>query len=183
MRTFIAVDFSMGLKKEILKLQTQLRSLTSSGRWKYIDNFHLTLKFLGEIEKSKVLDISEGLYEVCTNTRRFCLNIDGLSFFPGNKCLRVLWLKLAGDLESLNKLQSEIDMKLEKLGFEREKRRYVPHVTIAQDVVFNMDFEEIKQLAASYRFPTIEVQSVSLFKSEQIGPKRVYTPIAEHKLL
>jgi len=46
MRTFVAVDFNTELKKEILKLQTQLRNLAVSGRWKYIDNFHLTLKFL-----------------------------------------------------------------------------------------------------------------------------------------
>lgn len=94
-----------------------------------------------------------------------------------------MWLKLAGDLESLHKLQSEIDIKLEKLGFEREKRRYVPHVTIAQDVRFNTDFEEIKGLVKNYRFAPIEVRSVNLFKSEQIGNKRVYTPITEHKLV
>jgi len=59
----------------------------------------------------------------------------------------------------------------------------VPHVTIAQDVVFNKDFEEIKGLVGNYRFATIEVQSVNLFKSEQIGGKRVYTPLTEHKLV
>jgi len=53
--------------------------------------------------------------------KNFCLNIDGLDFFPGNGCLRVLWLKLAGELESLHSLQSEIDIMLEKLGFEKEK--------------------------------------------------------------
>lgn len=183
MRTFVAVDFNTELKKEILKLQTQLRNLAVSGRWKYIDNFHLTLKFLGEIEKSKVQDIKKGLDEVCGKTQKFCLNIDGLDFFPGNGCLRVLWLKLAGELESLHSLQSEIDIMLEKLGFEKEKRRYVPHVTIAQDVVFNKDFEEIKGLVGNYRFATIEVQSVNLFKSEQIGGKRVYTPLTEYKLV
>lgn len=83
MRTFIAVDFNMELKKEILKLQSNLKELASAGRWKYIDNFHLTLKFLGEIEKSKVQGIKDGLEEVCGNIQKFCLNIDGLSFFSG----------------------------------------------------------------------------------------------------
>mgnify|MGYP002682077563 FL=1 len=72
---------------------------------------------------------------------------------------------------------------LESLGFEREKRRYIPHVTIAQDVKFNTDFENIKGLVESDRFAKIEVRSVNLFKSEQISNKRVYTPITEHNLI
>ncbi|HHV29899.1 RNA 2',3'-cyclic phosphodiesterase [Acetivibrio mesophilus] len=183
MRSFVAVDFNMELKKEILKLQSQLKGMAFAGRWKYIDNFHLTLKFLGEIEKSRVENIKKGLEEVCSGIQRFCLNIDGLDFFPGNNCLRVLWLRLGGDLQQLHKLQSEIDIMLESLGFEREKRRYIPHVTIAQDVKFNTDFENIKGLVESDRFAKIEVRSVNLFKSEQISNKRVYTPITEHNLI
>jgi len=167
MRTFVAVDFNTELKKEILKLQTQLRNLAVSGRWKYIDNFHLTLKFLGEIEKSKVQDIKKGLDEVCGKTQKFCLNIDGLDFFPGNGCLRVLWLKLAGELESLHSLQSEIDIMLEKLGFEKEKRRYVPHVTIAQDVVFNKDLKKLKVLLETIGLQQLKFRALIFLKASK----------------
>lgn len=183
MRSFIAVDFNKELKNQILALQSRLRGVASSGRWKLIDNFHLTLKFLGEVEKSKVQEINTVLEEVCSKTERFYLNIEGLSYFPGNGCLRVLWLKLSGDLKKLEKLQSQIDSELEKLGVEREKRRYVPHVTIAQDVIFNVGFEEIDKLAREEVFSRINVESVCFFKSEQIGRKRVYTPLTEHELI
>lgn len=183
MRSFVAIDFSSELKNEIVKLQSELRDIASGGRWKYIDNFHLTLKFLGEVERPKVQEINKVLQEICTKTERFKLQIGNLGFFPGKGNIRVLWLKLDGELDKLRKLQAEIDSSLEKVGFESERRPYVPHVTIGQDIVFNMDFEEIRKLAIDKKYSSISVESVCLFKSEQVMNKRIYTPVSECKLI
>jgi 2'-5' RNA ligase len=48
MRLFIAIDFNKEIKKKLVDLQANLKDMAVSGRWKYIDNLHLTLKFLGE---------------------------------------------------------------------------------------------------------------------------------------
>lgn len=179
MRSFIAIDFSRSLKELIAQLQMELRATAVRGRWKHIDNFHLTLKFLDEIEPSQVEEIGRELQDICRDTLKFDLNISSLGNFPGRDCLRVLWLGIGGDLACLNRLQGRIDTQLEPLGFPREKRRYTPHVTIGQDVVFKEDFEDIRKIAVIERFPQIKADAVYLYKSEQIGSRRVYTPVSK----
>jgi len=76
-------------------------------------------------------------------------------------------LKLAGELESLHSLQSEIDIMLEKLGFEKEKRRYVPHVTIAQDVVFNKDLKKLKVLLETIGLQQLKFRALIFLKASK----------------
>jgi 2'-5' RNA ligase len=181
MRTFIAIDFSQQLKNEISNLQADVRSLASSGRWKFIDNFHLTLKFLDEINANMIESISRELYNISKETSRFKLNISGIGNFPGKGSIRVLWLGLGGETDRLNVLQNMIDASLKNLGFAVEKRSYTPHITIAQDVVFSREFSEIEKISKAKQFSEINVESIFLFKSEQIGHKRVYTSIGEFR--
>jgi len=86
-----------------------------------------------------------------------------------------------GETDRLNGLQAGIDSAMDKLGFPKEKRSYKPHVTIGQDVVLKRDFKEIVGGYDYRSIPQIEVGSVHLFKSEQIGNKRVYTALHEFK--
>jgi 2'-5' RNA ligase len=182
MRSFIGIDFSRELKSEISSLQWELKTYAISGRWKYIDNFHLTLKFLGETDMKTAGRISETMKELCGSVPKFDLKISGLGNFPGNGCLRVVWLGLGGDVDKLISFQAEIDQSLGQLGFQREKRGYSPHITMGQDVVFHTEFERIKELTGLKSFPEMTVDMVCLFKSEQIGKKRVYTVVDEFKL-
>lgn len=179
MRSFIAIDFSNALKSQISDLQKKLRSCTSSGRWKYVDNFHLTLKFLDEIDFKTAGKISDELGKISGGTDSFKLRISDMGMFQGRGCIRVLWLGVGGELEKLHRLQAEIDSKLESLGVEREKRGFTPHVTIGQDIVFSEEFRIIKSTVDFSILPEIIVDRIYLFKSEQIENKRVYTPVKE----
>lgn len=183
MRCFVGVDFSMDVKSCIADMQMKLKKSAVSGRWKHINNYHLTLKFLNEIDSGTVEKVNQSLEEVCSIAGYFTLRISELGNFPGKGCLRVLWLSLDGDLEKLYQLQESIDTSFQKIGFEKEKRGYTPHVTLGQDVVFGQDFDKIKKITPVEAFPDITVDKVYLFKSEQIQNKRIYTPIREFKLL
>ncbi len=183
MRTFIGIDFSIDLKNKIGDIQRELKKHSKSGRWKYVDNFHLTLKFLNEVDIVQVKEISKRLESICNNSRRFSLKISELGYFPGRDNIRVLWLGLNGDMNSLGKIYEDIEDNLQPLGFPKEKRKYSPHVTIAQDIVFEKEFHEIKSLVKLEEFPEVDVDRIFLFKSEQIGNKRVYTPINEFRFL
>lgn len=175
MRAFIGIDFSSELKNHIAAVQNRLRTYASGGRWKYSDNFHITLKFLGDIRQSQALEICRILKDICSRTSCFSLNISEIGNFPGNGCISVLWLGLGGELKKLNRLQKEIDLNLEGQGFKREGRAYKPHITIGQDILFKEPFENIKAGTQLNAFPWINVDRVILFRSEQILNKRVYT--------
>ncbi|NLC69550.1 MAG: RNA 2',3'-cyclic phosphodiesterase [Clostridiaceae bacterium] len=183
MRSFIAIDFDRELKTRIAGLQSEIRRYAVSGRWKHIDNFHLTLKFLGEINPNSVENINRILAGICSSFSPFKLSFSTLGYFPGQEKIRVLWLGLEGDLDKLLCFQKTIDAGLKEEGFEPEKRRFTPHVTIGQDIVLNSVFESIMRLVDPKELPEIRVRSIYLFKSEQINFKRIYTPISEFCLI
>jgi len=198
MRAFIAIDFDRRLKERIAELQSKLKAVSTSGRWKYIDNFHLTLKFLDEIDFKTTAKINEELKKVAAQTKGFNLKISGLGSFPGKGCLRVLWMSLSGDLEKLYDLQSRIETGLRHVSGQGsqgesscfltetrtvplsvENRGYTPHVTIGQEVFFKEDFDRLKTFFKEYSFPDIKVDRIYLFKSELVQGKRLYTPVSE----
>ncbi|MGI6778398.1 MAG: RNA 2',3'-cyclic phosphodiesterase [Acetivibrionales bacterium] len=179
MRSFIAIDFSREMKNSIRQLQNEIRELAVSGRWKYVDNFHLTIKFLDEIDLKKAALIGKELTDICSRTSSFTLKMGELGFFPGNGCIRVLWLGLEGDVARLIKLQKNVEIGMGKLGFKMENREYKPHVTIGQNILLVRDFNDIKKKISFEKFPLINVDRIYLFSSEQIGRKRVYSPINE----
>jgi len=181
MRTFIAVDFNKEVKNEIKSLQDRLRTHASFGRWKYIDNFQLTLKFLGEIDDKKEDEIGAQLEKTCQKSNPFVLNISEIGRFQGHDNIRVLWLGLGGELDKLKRLQADVEEGMHAIGFEKEKRPYVPHITIAQDIAFSTGFDEIRKIASEIVFPDIPVDKIFLFKSEQVGKKRIYTPLKEFR--
>lgn len=183
MRSFIGIDFSPALKDEIAGLQRRLKAASLSGRWKHRDNFHLTLKFLDEIDKSREEKIKEALRSLCGSTEAFKLKIQGLGCFPGKDSVRVVWLSLGGDMSGLLSLQKAVDEDMEALGFEKERRRYTPHVSIGQDVVFEKEFDGVKALFNEKDFSEICVDRVCLFKSELSGGRRLYTPVFQGQLL
>ncbi|WAM33033.1 RNA 2',3'-cyclic phosphodiesterase [Caldicellulosiruptor morganii] len=183
MRTFIGIDFPKSLKEQIIQAQSYLKSISKKGRWKYIDNFHLTLKFLGEVEYDHVEKIREVLAKNLEGFSSFSLRIFSCGYFKGSKdVLRVVYLKPEGDLDKLNTLYQIVEDSLYSIGFDKEKREYTPHITIAQDVILDESFEKFKQYVENYKFDPIPVESVILFLSEEIDRKRVYTPLFEIKL-
>ncbi len=180
MRTFIGIDFNKELKNEIFNLQLNMKDFAAKGRWKYIDNFHLTLKFLGDINQAQKNLIDEVLRSICANTAPFSLSIDDLGRFSGKANIRVLWLGLNGDLKQLSQLHQSIDNSLEPLGFKKDTRAYSPHITIGQDIVLKCSFADLKSRLNLKSYPFL-VDRLFLFKSDQIDYKRVYTKISEYK--
>ncbi|MGE5614931.1 MAG: RNA 2',3'-cyclic phosphodiesterase [Bacillota bacterium] len=181
-RAFIGIDFDSDCKKNIYELQQRFRKYAVKGRWKYIDNFHLTLKFLDEISVMQEKQIDEAMRSICTEQKPFTLEITEPGIFEGKDAVRVLWLGLAGNLEILRHLAERIDKSFHKIGFPLEKRRYTPHVTIGQDIVFECPFSQIRDSIGSIKSSPVLVNKLILFKSEQLQNKRVYTPISEYSL-
>lgn len=181
-RAFIGIDFSVELKDDIAGIQKKLKQHTSKGRWKHSENLHLTLKFLGEVSPSQQSQIDALMKEVCLTKTSFNLAMTGLDAFDWKDTVRVLFLGIAGDIWKLKSLQEDIDKALIPLGFQPEKRGFAPHVTIGQDLVFDCDFKQIQDELGEIKLGPIIVNSLFLYKSEQVQDKRIYTRISEYSL-
>jgi 2'-5' RNA ligase len=94
-----------------------------------MDQMHLTLRFIGEVNDQQFEEIRTALDEVQTGP--FELSLKGVGFFPPRGSPRILWIGLE-PCEELQALFGMIERSLEKLGFEREKQKYAPHITVAR---------------------------------------------------
>jgi 2'-5' RNA ligase len=94
MRMFIAVDFDNYTKNKILNLQNALRNQALKGRWKTCDNFHLTLKFLGEVDERRLQILDQTLKNVSKDSKKFFIRLNKLGYFGKNSTepIRVVWL-------------------------------------------------------------------------------------------
>lgn len=132
MRAFIAIDLEDKIKKRLSSLLLELNKVSQGIKWVRKEGMHLTLKFLGEIEKEKIPEVESILKEISGKYSSFPLRLKGTgSFPPGKKNPRVLWLGIEAS-KSLKSLQFQIEKALEKLGFPREKREFHPHLTLGR---------------------------------------------------
>lgn len=177
MRAFIGVGIPWEVKNKIIAVQNILREKSTRGRWKYIDNFHLTLKFLGEVSDDTVDKIYENMEANLNDIKRIDLKIKELGFFKGDGCFRVIYFKVSDCSGMLKRAYFGIEKSCCLAGIPKEKRPYTPHITIAQDVVLPYGFDFIKEKASCLDGTDISVGRISIIKSEQINGKRIYTPI------
>ena len=179
-RAFIGIDFDSELKNNIFELQQMLRIYAIRGRWKHIDNFHLTLKFLDEVGLRQQERIGEAMKKICISRRPFSLAVSGIGIFEGRDSIRVLWLGLRGDILELKSLHESVESALIPIGFPYEKRTFHPHITLGQDIVFKCEFDEIQRIMGNVRFNSFKVNSLFLFKSDQVQNKRIYTKVSDY---
>src|SRR5271167_2084536 len=97
-------------------------------RWIDPENYHLTLRFIGDIDDALARDIAGLLGRV--ERAPFELRLDGLSSFGGRKPRAVV--ASVAPVAPLIELQAELERLLQRLGLEPEGRKYTPHVTLAR---------------------------------------------------
>jgi len=120
-RTFISVDIPRRIQREIKKLQDELPGF--EGKRTELENLHLTLKFLGEVDEEKIEEIKKRLRDV--KFEKFDTKIGGVGVFSP-KFVKIVWVHL----KNCNRLQKVIDEALSGM-FEKE-RRFMSHLTIAR---------------------------------------------------
>jgi RNA 2',3'-cyclic 3'-phosphodiesterase len=107
---------------------SMMRGGLPGARWIDPENYHLTLRFIGDIDDALARDIAGLLGRV--QRRPFELRLDGLTSFGGRKP-RALVASVSA-VTQLLELQSEQERLLQRLGLEPEGRKYIPHVTLAR---------------------------------------------------
>ena len=128
MRVFIAVELPLEIRRALKELQQELRPLTDSARWASPDSIHITLKFIGEVAETRIGEIHAAL--ISLTRAAFDVRVRGVGFFPATRPPRVFWAGL--EASELSALAEEIELRMGKIGFEREKRPFQPHVTLAR---------------------------------------------------
>ena len=132
-RSFLAIELPDEVKNSLDRLIKRLQNKGFKNfRWLNPESIHLTLKFLGEIEPQLVETMIRNLRECSFGIPNLNLVTHNLGGFPNLIQPRVLFVSLRGDLLKLNELKSFIDETCTEIGFEKEIRKFTPHLTLAR---------------------------------------------------
>ena len=184
LRAFVAfklpgdiIDFAAGL-------QSDLRTRGLKLRWVRPQNLHLTLRFLGDIPQADAAAVGHAVQRASQGMIPLELTVQGMGAFPGLKRPRVLWIGLGGQIELLRQLYSRIEEELSDLGFEREKRGFKAHLTLARfkERVAPQDLLEAFQELGLYEPRVFKADELVLYRSDLRPQGAIYTPLAEVRL-
>jgi 2'-5' RNA ligase len=139
-----------------------LRGGLPGARWIDPENYHLTLRFIGDIDDAMALEVASLLGRV--RRRPFRLQFSGLSSFGGNKPRSVV--ASIAPTPTLTELQAELERLMQRVGLEPEGRKFTPHVTLAR-LRLSSSRQVADYLASRSLFgaPPFEVSQFVLFSS------------------
>jgi 2'-5' RNA ligase len=158
MRLFTAIELPQDIRAHLARITDTLRNhreLKDALSFTKEDNFHITLKFLGDVADDKVPALTSSLQTLRVTPMN--LNISHFLVLPGQGPARVLAANVAGDNKPLADLFHQIESACQPLGIPREARQYKPHVTFGR-----------------FRRPSAKFTAQTLIK--MIDPKQLPTP-------
>lgn len=124
-RLFVAIPMPEEIAAQLDGLCVGLPGI----RWTDSDAFHLTLRFMGEVEHGTFMEIGALLAEIVH--RPFELRLKGLGTFPPRGDPQTLWVGVEAN-EELAALRRRVDRALSGIGLDPDRRKAVPHVTIGR---------------------------------------------------
>lgn len=166
-RAFIAIDIAPQIIVRISDLVHRLTPRLLGIRWLHTGDLHLTLRFLGATEESKIDPIAAALADSLRPFQRFTINAKGLGVFPNLRQPRILWVGLVGS--QLPVLRGKVESALTPLGFVPEQRPFTPHLTIGRWRQNHRSEHTLKQELErwhNHEFGSATVEEVILFESD-----------------
>ncbi len=123
-RIFTGLEVPEAMADELSKLRGGLMS----ARWIEPENYHLTLRFIGDVDERTANEIADLLYVV--KKRSIEVTLTGLGAFGGDRP-RSLYVAVK-QTQPLMELQAEHERIMRRVGLPPETRKFVPHVTLAR---------------------------------------------------
>lgn len=134
-RLFVAVPVSEPARIAVAEVVERIRAGEPEGRgvrWVRLDGLHVTLRFLGPTPESRVGDVAAAVARAADGVAPFAIRIAGADAFPPTGRPRTLWLDLDRGVEDLAALAARLDDALAGAGWERERRPFRAHLTLAR---------------------------------------------------
>ena len=180
MRVFLAIDVPSDIRDRLAEVQEKIRPATTAARWVSPESIHVTLKFIGQMPEKRQEDIDQALRGLTWKSIK--INVRGVGFFPGTRSARVFWAGL--EAASMEGLAREIDSRLEHVGFDRERRAFRAHLTLARARDHHLDKGMIAAAApfADTDFGTFNVDRIYLYESTLKPGGSIYTKLKEYRL-
>ena len=153
-RLFVAIP----IPEDIRLWLHNLRGGVPGARWVAPENYHLSLRFIGELDHGLAADIDVALSQV--RAPAFSVELSGVGYFGKGAKARTLWAGVA-PCDALGHLQTKIEAALTQTGLPEERRKYSPHVTVAR--LKQSDGARLDAYVGDHAYPRGPVRSVFQF--------------------
>ena len=176
MRLFVALNLPETVRKALCTCVRPLQSMGFALRWMTPQQVHLTLKFLGDVEREREGELVAALGRACTGARPVTLSLAGFGVFPRYERPRVVWVGVAAE-PALELLQHRLEQEFAPLGFPTEARTFRPHITLgrAGTAASPRRFDHLESALADLSFDaTAVIVTVDLMQSALQSGGAVY---------
>jgi 2'-5' RNA ligase len=170
-RLFVAIRPPAPVRARLLHLMGGV----AGARWQSDDQLHLTLRFIGEVDRHLARDVDAALSAV--HHPRFSIALNGLGGFERRGEPVTLWAGVAPQ-EPLHALHKKIDQALLRVGVEPDRRAYMPHITIARLPRGAGSVGALIEQSGGLSGPTFEIAEFCVFES-RLGPDGPAYTVAE----
>lgn len=184
-RCFVGMRVEAATVRRIVEVTAPLRRLSGSAarRIKLVppENLHATITFLGATGDAQVADVAAALDAVAAGVPPTPVSLAGFGAFPSPARPRVLFAAAGDGREHLAEVAAAVAAAIAELGFAREERPHVPHVTVARVDQPRPNGPLSDWLAAASRdgLGGLVATHLVLFESRMQAPHSIYTSLAE----
>ncbi len=182
MRAFIAIPIPVNVSSQIELYQRELACATGSVKWVESNNYHLTLKFLGEINDQMLAAIIADMQEIALNINSYDVSFNKLGYFPNGDRIRVIWLGVNEGSAETVRLSQMIAHKMCEYGYPQEKNSSI-HLTLGrvrQGLTVEREFfQAIKQIDSGLKKLRFRAEGFQLIKSTLTSKGPIYTVLRQ----
>lgn len=176
MRLFVAI----AVPDEARAILSRFACGLPGARWVLPESLHLTLRFVGEIDRRQAEDLDAALSGI--RAPAFTLAFDRLGTFGKDRTLHALWLGVVANAP-LDHLRDKVESATVRSGFPAERRKFKPHVTLARLKNTPLDrLSEYLELHGGVAVPSFEVEAFTLFRSHLGDEGARYEALADYPL-
>jgi 2'-5' RNA ligase len=176
-RLFVAIELPADIKQRLAPLCHGV----AGAKWRGIEQFHLTLRFIGEVDGAQARDIDLALAEI--ELPPFELALRGIGHFGDKRRPRALWTGVGGN-SMLKRLNRRVERVLSEIGIALEARKFTPHVTLAYLKDARMaDVNAYEGQNGGFATPAFPIDHFSLFSSFLSSSGAIYSTEAEYSLV
>jgi 2'-5' RNA ligase len=129
-RAFLALEIPGAIRSKLESAQQQLKAELPPARWTRPAGWHLTLKFLGDVEQSVLVDLVADLAPRLRGAEMVRVALEKTGFFPSSTRPRVAWV--GGTADGADKVVAAVEAATVASNFPQERRPWTPHLTLAR---------------------------------------------------
>ena len=177
-RCFVAIEIPKPVQALLKPVQTCLQSEVRKASWTKSGNFHLTLKFLGDVHSEAMGAVSEAVQNIAATQPPFSIAFGGIGAFPSLARPRVIWVGVKHGAAIVTQFAKVVNLELKSLGFPADTR-FHPHLTLGR-LRSPVNLQPLKSVLCEYDTidgATVSVNEITVMQSQLHPNGAIYTPL------